>query len=116
MWNRNNPCQLCQADTITGIEGVAPGQNLEFRPTVTSGRTDTREDFPTGDIRNGTVRSDLGLDLRWNPISSLSFSTTINPDFSQVEADVAQLDVNNTFTLRFPEKRTFFLEGADLFE
>ena len=39
----------------------------------------------------------------------------INPDFSHVEADVAQLDVNNRFALFFPERRPFFLEGADFF-
>src|SRR5690606_12133228 len=39
----------------------------------------------------------------------------LNPDFSQVEADVAQLDVNNQFSLFFPETRPFFLDGADYF-
>ena len=42
-------------------------------------------------------------------------SGTVNPDFYQVEADAAQLDVNTQFQLRFPEKRPFFVEGADLF-
>lgn len=116
MWDRNNPCQLCQAETITGIKDVSPGRNLELRPSMTSGRTDIREYFPDGELAVGRVRTELGLDLRWNPIPNLSVSTTINPDFSQVQADVAQLDVNNTFALRFPEKRAFFLEGADLYE
>jgi hypothetical protein len=42
-------------------------------------------------------------------------SATVNPDFSQVEADAAQLDVNERFALFFPERRPFFLEGADFF-
>jgi hypothetical protein len=45
----------------------------------------------------------------------MTVNATINPDFSQVEADSAQLAVNNTFALFFPEKRPFFLEGADYF-
>jgi len=42
-------------------------------------------------------------------------NATANPDFSQVEADVAQLNVNTRFALFYPEKRPFFLEGADFF-
>ncbi len=45
----------------------------------------------------------------------MSAEATINPDFSQVEADAAQIDVNSTFALFFPEKRPFFQEGSDLF-
>jgi hypothetical protein len=46
----------------------------------------------------------------------MTLNATVNPDFSQVEADSAQLAVNTQFALFFPEKRPFFLEGADLFE
>ena len=45
----------------------------------------------------------------------MTANLALNPDFSQVEADVAQLDVNNQFALYFPEKRPIFLEGADYF-
>ena len=48
--------------------------------------------------------------------SNLTLNAAVNPDFSQVEADVAQLDVNNRYALFFPEKRPFFLEGADFFD
>ncbi|MDX1632881.1 MAG: DUF5916 domain-containing protein, partial [Thermoanaerobaculia bacterium] len=47
---------------------------------------------------------------------NVALSGTVNPDFSQVEADAARLDVNTRFALFFPEKRPFFLEGADFFE
>ena len=46
----------------------------------------------------------------------MSLGVALNPDFSQVEADAVQLDVNNRFALTYPEKRPFFLEGAELFE
>ena len=55
------------------------------------------------------------MDVKWGPTANMTLSATINPDFSQVEADSAQLDVNNTFALFFQEKRPFFLEGADYF-
>ena len=53
--------------------------------------------------------------MRWGITPDLTANFTINPDFSQIEADVAQLDVNNRFTLFFPEKRPFFLEGSSYF-
>jgi hypothetical protein len=56
-----------------------------------------------------------GLTLRWGVTPNLIFNAALNPDFSQVEADVAQLDVNTRFALRYPEKRPFFLEAADFF-
>jgi hypothetical protein len=56
------------------------------------------------------------LTVRWGITPGLSLNAALNPDFSQVEADVAQLDVNNQFALFFPEKRPFFLEGADFFD
>ena len=58
--------------------------------------------------QEGNDDTELGLDLRWGITQDMVLNTTINPDFSQVEADAGQLDVNNTFSLFFPEKRPFF--------
>ena len=55
------------------------------------------------------------MDIRWGINQNFYLNATINPDFSQVEADVAQLNVNNTFSLFYPERREFFLDGADYF-
>lgn len=59
---------------------------------------------------------DFGFTSSWGITPNLTLGGTINPDFSQVEADVAQLDINEQFALFFSEKRPFFLEGADFFE
>jgi hypothetical protein len=110
----NNPCMLCQAVKMTGFEGATPGRNLEFTPTATAHRTDLRT--AAGDrLEGGDVESDLGLTARWGVTPNLTLSGTLNPDFSQVEADAAQLSVNTDFALFYPEKRPFFLEGADFF-
>jgi len=61
------------------------------------------------------VKFDAGLDVKWGPSPNMTLNATINPDFSQVEADSAQLDINNTFALFFEEKRPFFLDGQDYF-
>ena len=113
-WNRDDSCVLCQANVVTGIEGGSPGVNLQLTPTFTSARTESR---PTADepLTADPISRDVGLDAQWGITSDLTLNLTANPDFSQVEADVAQLDVNNRFALFFPERRPFFLEGADFF-
>ncbi|WP_430968783.1 DUF5916 domain-containing protein [Spongiimicrobium sp. 2-473A-2-J] len=113
--DQGNNCLLCQANLMTGLQGIRPGVNLEFTPTFTLNRFDEREDFPEGSLTEGQIASNLGLDARWGITSDLTLNLAFNPDFSQVEADAAQLDVNNRFALQFPEKRPFFLEGADFF-
>src|SRR5206468_1762891 len=55
-----------------------------------------------------------GADLKWNPLANAAIDATVNPDFSQVESDAAQIVANERFALFFPEKRPFFLEGVDL--
>jgi hypothetical protein len=113
--DRNNGCILCQVPRVTGIEGLEPGRNLEIDPTVTATRTDSREAFPDGPLESGDPNYDPGLSVRWGVTPDLTLNATIRPDFSQIEADAAQLDVNERFALFFPEKRPFFLEAIDLF-
>ena len=112
--DRNKNCVLCQENKIEGLSGMRSGRNLEITPTATASQTDTREPFPDGGF-HADREGDLGATLRWGVTPNLTFSGTINPDFSQVEADVAQLDVNTRFALFYPEKRPFFLEGVDYF-
>jgi hypothetical protein len=113
--DRNNICILCQIDKVTGFEGLEPGRNIELDPTFTANRTDTREDFPDGPMESGDPNYEAGITGRWGITPSVTFNGTINPDFSQVEADAVQLDVNERFALFFEEKRPFFLEGVDYF-
>jgi hypothetical protein len=113
--DRSNSCILCQENHLVGFENITPGHNLEFDPTFTAGRTDTRPDFPDGSFQKGDSNLDPGVTARWGMTSNLALNGTLNPDFSQVEADAAQLDVNTRFALFFPEKRPFFLEGTDFF-
>lgn len=113
--DRNRNCILCQFDKISGFINLSPGLNLEFDPTVTLSRTDKREDFPAGDLEAGKIDFEPGITARWGITPNLILNAALNPDFSQVEADVAQLEVNTRFALRYPEKRPFFLESADFF-
>ncbi|MDH3351549.1 MAG: carbohydrate binding family 9 domain-containing protein, partial [Gammaproteobacteria bacterium] len=117
----NNPmdrsvnCYLCQFDKIEGLEGVQPSRDLEIVPTLTGSRTDSTDEPGTTPLQSGDMDAEAGVSIRWGITPDMTANLAINPDFSQVEADVAQLDVNNQFALFFPEKRPFFLEGADYF-
>jgi len=59
--------------------------------------------------------ADFGLNARWGFTPNMTLNFTANPDFSQVEADALELDVNQPFAIFYPEKRPFFTEGADFF-
>ncbi len=113
--DRKRNCSLCQYSRISGIQGITPGRNLEIDPTITADASRSREDSSAPLESNGT-RGDAGISLDWGPTPNLALNATINPDFSQVEADAAQLDINTRFALFFPEKRPFFLEGTDFFD
>lgn len=113
--DRDDACALCQVVRVGGFEGLEPGRNLEIVPTLTATRVDVRDPFPGGDLVDGDPDAELGLTARWGPTPAVALSAAINPDFSQVEADAAQLAINERFALLFPEQRPFFLEGVDLF-
>jgi hypothetical protein len=113
--DRNSNCLLCLFNKISGLENISPGNNLEFDPTLTVQRSDSREDFPDGAMAAGKIKVEPGLTAKWGITPNLILNATVNPDFSQIEADAAQLDVNTRYALYYPEKRPFFLEGADIF-
>lgn len=104
---KNSGCFLCHASEVAGLEGLPAGSHFTVAPYSTA--SVSRQ--PAVSSRQ---ESDFGLDLKWNPSAGLTIDGTLNPDFSQIEADVPQIDVNNRFALSYPEKRTFFLEGVDL--
>ena len=115
--DRASACLLCQFNKLTGIQGISPGRNLEFDPTLTASRTDALDmaGFPSGGLARGPIKAEPGITAKWGLTPNLILNATANPDFSQVEADVAQLDVNKRFALYYPEKRPFFLEAGDFF-
>lgn len=112
--DRNNKCDLCQQNKMSGFADADPGRNILVNPTITAGFAESRN-APGQQFTNDGVNVDFGLDVSWSPTPNNTLSATFNPDFSQVEIDGAQLDVNTSFALFFQEKRPFFLESADYF-
>ncbi len=113
---RNNLCYMCQSEKLIGFSGIKPGKNLEFDPTVSTQLTQERRPFPEGRLVKKDSKIDPGLTARWGFTPNLTLSAAVNPDFSHVEADALQLDINTQFALYYPEKRPFFLEGASIFK
>jgi hypothetical protein len=113
--DREINCYLCQVGKIQGFENVEPGRDLEIVPTITASKNDTLDDPVVDSLESGDADAEAGLSVRWGITPDMTANLAINPDFSQIEADVAQLDVNNQFALFFPETRPFFLEGSDYF-
>lgn len=112
--NPDNNCLQCEMVEIEGFDGVEQGNNIELNPTFTYVNTSARE-LPGGEYRSVNDKADAGLTGKWGITPNITATATINPDFSQIEADSRQLDINRNFALYFPEKRPFFLEGSDFF-
>jgi hypothetical protein len=113
--DRSINCYLCQLAKIGGLAGVKPGRDLEIVPTLTGLRAESTDEPGVTPLQGDGTDAEAGVSIRWGITPGMTANLAINPDFSQVEADVAQLDVNNQFALFFDEKRPFFLEGADYF-
>lgn len=113
-YDRDESCWPCQWGTMKGISGVKPGSGLEILPTVVAHQSGSLDDAAR--FKNDDVEGDIGLGIAYDLSSELTSEATVNPDFSQVESDVAQIDVNSTFALFYTEVRPFFQEGSDLFE
>ncbi|HEX9310935.1 MAG TPA: DUF5916 domain-containing protein, partial [Gemmatimonadaceae bacterium] len=110
---RANANFLAQSGTLDGLHDMKRGLVLEATPTMTA----HADRSPTlGNGRDYQQTGDLGGDLRWGIRQNLTLNGTINPDFSQVEADVGQVLLNERFALFYPEKRPFFLDGLELFD
>ena len=115
---RGEQCFLCQFGTLRGIQGVRSGGALELFPAVTASTAGELADVDDPGAGFGEYDADgeASLGIRYAFPVGLTAEATLNPDFSQVESDVAQVDANTTFALFFPERRPFFQEGSDLFE
>lgn len=112
---RDVDCFVCNASRLSGLENLPRGSHLVAAPYATAQRSDEPANGPGSGLADGDLRTDAGLDVKWSPLSAAAIDATFNPDFSQVESDAAQIGANERFALFYPEKRSFFLEGVDLF-
>jgi hypothetical protein len=116
--DRNNPCLTCQGRPLVGIEDIESTNSVEVLPYVLGSQSSSLEDTgnPSSSFNNNPVQGRIGTGLKYSPSPALSLEGVLNPDFSQIETDATQISINSRFSLFYPEKRPFFLEGSDLFQ
>lgn len=110
--SRDVMSELGQMGLIDGMVNLSTSRNLEFLPTVTAIQVGRRS--TTGEYSTDTVK-EAGANLKYGINSNLTFDFTYNPDFSQIESDRQQIEVNQRFPISYPELRPFFLEGQEIF-
>ena len=113
---RGSSCVVCFAHPLTGLTQLPEAGHVVAAPYVTAQQNARPSGGVGSKLDNGDFGTDAGADVKWNPTANNAVDLTLNPDFSQIEADVAQITVNQRFAVFFPEKRPFFLEGFDLFD
>ena len=99
---------------VTGIRGIDPRRNIQVRPFVLAG-LDIFENEAVPGKADHRVKSNAGGDIKLGIGPNVILDATIRPDFGQVEADPAILNLT-AFNTLYPEKRPFFLEGADIYK
>ena len=103
---------LIQSGRLTGLTELKRGVVVDLTPEFTS----KVDGAPAGAGYDYRGTPELGGNVRWGISQNLGLAATAHPDFSQVEADVGQVTVNERFALFYPEKRPFFLEGLEQFD
>ncbi len=114
---RGGNCFICRSNVLTGLQKLPGGGHLVVAPYASAEANAKPRDDELGEpLVTEPAKPHAGLDVKYTPNADNAIDFTIKPDFSQVEADTAQITANERFALFFPEKRPFFLEGADLFQ
>ena len=111
--DRNNSCVVCQTTDKLVLKDIVIDKRFEILPYVSSNIQGERS-LPEEPLSYGALKGNVGLGLNLDINKNTSLEVTLNPDFSQVEADVTQIDVNSSFSLQYPERRPFFNRGTDL--
>ena len=106
---------LPQMGVLDGMTGLSTSRNLEMQPTFTAFRYGTFDEA-AGRLVDGEPRPEFGANFKYGVTPNLIADFTLNPDFSQIESDRPQVEVNQRFALFYPELRPFFLEGAEIFQ
>jgi Domain of unknown function (DUF5916)/Carbohydrate family 9 binding domain-like len=113
--SRDNSSFFAQMGVLEGMTNLSRSRNLEILPTFTAiqyGEIDATE---RAFVNQGTD-PDAGVNVKYGVTSNLTADFAINPDFSQIESDRGQIEVNQRFPIFFPELRPFFVEGAEIFD
>lgn len=115
---KENTCLLCQSGTMKNMSNIKGGGTVELLPYLLASQTSTirdPENLNSG-LKAAPVQLRAGGGISYDITSNTSLNVVVNPDFSQIETDATEISVNEPFAVFYPEKRPFFIKGADLFE
>ena len=104
--------RVSAAADLVGLDLPSAGQNIEIKPYVNSSVT---SDLTLAEPKSNDFDGDFGGDLKYGITANITADLTYNTDFAQVEVDERQVNLSR-FSLLFPEKREFFLEGRGTFD
>ena len=113
----NDFLQVSEAGMIENMTGLNQGIGLDVRPFIASSWSHSRGNLlgATGPDSDDDFDFEPGLDIFWNVTPSLKLTGTLNTDFGETEVDACQINLDR-FNIRFPEKRSFFLEDVGVFD
>ncbi len=94
-------------------KGLKGALKLEVLPNFTYSRNENRQETNTWAKETDT---NIGMALKYGITSSITAEATVNPDFSQVESDAFQVEVNQRYPLFYSEKRPFFMESKEVLD
>ncbi len=108
-WSRNSELEMIsKAGKLTGLKNISAKNHVEFKPFISGGVQKNKSE-------NWEQKFKIGGDINFLISPTLKLNLTLNTDFSQVESDRARINLTR-FSLYYPEKREFFLEGKNTFE
>ncbi|WP_138430872.1 carbohydrate binding family 9 domain-containing protein [Fodinibius saliphilus] len=112
----DNSCLICQNGEMKGVKNIESSNAVEFLPYGMGYQNSTlKNPENSSNLNHGRINGRIGGSVSYSPNSTSSINAVVNPDFSQVETDAAQIGANETFALYYPEKRPFFMRRSDLF-
>ncbi len=109
---QGNASFMAQNGSLPELKDLRRGLVLDISPELTSSASRASD----ADKFDFQAKDPLGVNVRWGISNNFTLNGTINPDFSQVEADVAQIQFDPRMAVFVPEKRPFFLDGIELFQ
>jgi hypothetical protein len=113
-WKQTDPGFVSFEGDLAGIVDIPTPRRLEVMPYVSTKLTRAPGDPANPFYRANDAQPSAGADFKYGLPSSLTLTATVNPDFGQVEVDPAVVNLSAYETF-FPEKRPFFVEGANIF-
>ncbi|MBM3818337.1 MAG: carbohydrate binding family 9 domain-containing protein [Acidimicrobiia bacterium] len=112
--SRNVMGLLRQMGVLEGMTGLSTSRNIELLPTFTAISARTFDPMTSGYVAAG--QPEAAINAKYGITPNLTLDVTYNPDFSQIESDRPQIEVNERFPVFYPELRPFFLEGQEIYQ